>query len=462
MRGIGGDGPDSKRKRVAVVHCKAGKGRSGTAACSYLISEEGWKKEDALQRFTERRMRVGFGAGVSIPSQLRWVDYVDRWTNKMGKKYVEQPVEIVEIHIWGLRDGVKVAVEGFVEQGKRIEEFHIFDRREKIVVDNGKASQSAKNPLSKPSRSDSDASTPILTRPHPTAATASQQNPSGPRTSSYTSTFGQIVLLKPSTPIVLPTSDVNIDFERRNKAPYTGFTMVTALAHVWFNAYFEGGHEGADSGVFEIDWDAMDGIKGSLRKGTKALDKLKVVWKYGQSPGGGILAKVITEPEKGEPVPEGEAADWTGEGDKQKAAAASRSGGVTSGRAGGAVLTMVQTTLGGADSLGKELGLRQEDPNSVDISRANSINEEPQRPTEHSVNLHKAEDEQLAEEEGVRVHGPEGEEHVSMTDHDGDKEHETNNVGEREGRNDTRVGRGMEAGMGKVAHVVSTFKGRKD
>jgi protein-tyrosine phosphatase len=28
--------------------------------------------------------------------------------------------------------------------------------------------------------------------------------------------------------------------------------MVTSLAHVWFNAYFEDGHIGADSAVFEI------------------------------------------------------------------------------------------------------------------------------------------------------------------------------------------------------------------
>lgn len=125
---------ENKKHRVAVVHCKAGKGRSGTTACSYLISQEGWKKEDALERFTARRMRAGFGNGVSIPSQLRWVNYVDRWTNKMGKKYVERSVEILEVHVWGLRDGVKVSVEGYVENGRRIRQFHTFKKRRRLSL----------------------------------------------------------------------------------------------------------------------------------------------------------------------------------------------------------------------------------------------------------------------------------------------------------------------------------------
>ena len=90
---------DAKReKRVVVVHCKAGKGRSGSMSCSYLIAEEGWKPEDALARFTERRMRPKFGAGVSIPSQLRWISYVDRWTQG-GKKYIDRPIEIADLKI---------------------------------------------------------------------------------------------------------------------------------------------------------------------------------------------------------------------------------------------------------------------------------------------------------------------------------------------------------------------------
>jgi Predicted protein-tyrosine phosphatase len=35
---------DEPGERVAVVHCKAGKGRSGTIATAYLISQEGGRK----------------------------------------------------------------------------------------------------------------------------------------------------------------------------------------------------------------------------------------------------------------------------------------------------------------------------------------------------------------------------------------------------------------------------------
>ncbi|CRK37974.1 hypothetical protein BN1708_020429, partial [Verticillium longisporum] len=65
-------------------------------------------------------MRPKFGAGVSIPSQLRTVSYVDRWA-RHGKKYVDCPIEIVEIHVWGLRSGVKVDIEGFADAGRRIQ-----------------------------------------------------------------------------------------------------------------------------------------------------------------------------------------------------------------------------------------------------------------------------------------------------------------------------------------------------
>ncbi|KAL2020444.1 hypothetical protein VTK56DRAFT_8410 [Thermocarpiscus australiensis] len=409
-----GDGSGAS-DRVVVVHCKAGKGRSGTMACSYLIAECGWTPEDALARFTERRMRPGFGAGVSIPSQLRWVSYVERWT-KGGKKYVDRPVEVVEVHVWGLRHGVKIAVEGFVDEGKMIHVFHTFKKEERIVVegdapggggvvdmvqdmagyslrakvdDKGEVVEDAdygeitkgvdseddgnSNQQDLPSRKSSKrlkgsrttglmGKLAIRRRGSAKSLTMFAKDgnrsktiemPQGPQTSgdaplpgnvevrsrSTTSlqngfSFadpsepgGQAVIFKPAKPIRIPNCDVNITVERRNRAPAgMGLTMVTAVAHVWFNAFFEGhgpeqGGKADESGVFEIDWDKMDGIKGSSQKGTKALDRLSVVWRVA-GPGERAAEEeetasagvAIEEPGVDSPIPQMRPANWKGGG----------------------------------------------------------------------------------------------------------------------------------------------------
>lgn len=386
-------GPDSEKGRTIVVHCKAGKGRSGTSACSYLISEEGWSVEDALTRFTSRRMRSGFGSGVSIPSQLRWVGYVDWWT-RHGKVYVERQIEILEVHVWGLRDGVKVAVAGYVEEGKVIKTFHTFDRKERMVVDG--ESQKTINCASVPDH--------LNEKVLPLQESNLNATPSSPSylSSIYSKTAyepgADAVIFRPETPIVLPTSDINIDFERRNKATY-GLTMVTSVAHVWFNAFFESQRSSTtpadhgtasvvtadppkadtlpDSGVFEIDWEAMDGIKGSARKGTRALDRLAVVWRAMPETKEGL--KIITEPSVGQPVPESEAADWKNANLKTA-----------------------------AESLGKDLGLRTESPSSANVSKASST-------TDLSNAALAAGRSNSDSEAGVKAHGPEGEENIPHT-----------------------------------------------
>lgn len=380
--------PDTdNNERVAVVHCKAGKGRSGTIACAYLISQEGWKKEDALQRFTDRRMRVGFGNGVSIPSQLRYVGYIDKWANQMGKQYVERPVEILEVHIWGLRDGVKVAVEGYVDEGKKIKCFHMFHRNERTIVeDGGSTSEEQEAPTSNPN------SDPKIKNPIPSSATWSPMV-SGSDVSGSSSSVGNNVsamIFKPNKPVIVPSSDVNIDFERRSKASYTGFAMVTSIAHVWFNPYFEGGAE-HDSGVFETEWDAMDGIKGSARKGIRALDKLKVVWRYpaaetveasaaSKSKGEGkksenslpAAGRPISEPRPGDPIHESEPPDWRGlpQGDKKENRSPSES---SSQKSIAASISDKTKELG--HTLEKELGLRKQTGDSRDVSLAGSDDE---------------------------------------------------------------------------------------
>ncbi|KAL1585488.1 hypothetical protein WHR41_05600 [Cladosporium halotolerans] len=363
-----------KDDRVVVVHCKAGKGRSGTVSCSYLIAEEGWKVEDAKARFTERRMRPGFGAGISIPSQIRTLGYVDRWTQG-GKKYIERPAEVLEVHVWGLRDGVKLSIEGFAEEGKFIKTFHTFSKKEREIVrgeikkENGFADVvqdvmgRGKNTALQKKDETSDPEDPLEKE---------EKHVSRSSTKTMDSSTGGDVVFRPASRVVLPSSDINVDVERRNKTKVGGFTMVTAVAHVWFNIFFEGqGPEKAgtpeESGVFEIDWDAMDGVKGSSRKGTRAFDRLAVVWKAAQVDGApGIEVK---EPEQGEEAKDMKAADWHG----------------------------VKDT---GDDSDKQLGLRAEKEGSALISRASSVRSQTNGKTVGEAD----------ELEGTRPYGQHGEE----------------------------------------------------
>ncbi|EFQ32118.1 dual specificity phosphatase [Colletotrichum graminicola] len=447
--GAADEAAEANNERVVVVHCKAGKGRSGTVSCSYLISECGWKPEEALTRFTERRMRPKFGAGISIPSQLRTITYVDRWT-KGGKKYIDRAIEIVEIHVWGLRSGVKFDVEGFIEEGKKIKVFHTFKKSERIVIqgntpsgggigrmmtdiatvgvkpaekapeaaplsehtntNNARKSTSEKKVVEDKPAGDDD-SAPLQHEPNKlrAAKTASlirdpgvehSANPKRSETEAPVAAQsnaqpagqssegedgepgGMAVILKPKEAIRIPNSDVNISVERRNRTSSSmGLTMVTAVAHVWFNVFFEGNGPEQDgkadaSGVFNIDWDAMDGIKGSSRKGSRAFDRIAVVWRVADSQraedGGDEVvptdAEVIKEPSTNSPVPEMKPADWKG-GNKEDPVAE------------------------------KHLGLRTESPDSANVSRASTVKDTDVKDGNDTDSM-----------EGVKTSGPFGEE----------------------------------------------------
>lgn len=381
LKGSGGE-----KEHVVVVHCKAGKGRSGTVACSYLISEEEWTVDDAMARFTARRMRPGFGNGISIPSQQRWIKYVDWWT-KHGKVYVERQIEILEVHVWGLRDGVKVAIEGYVDQGRTIKTFHTFGKSERTLM--GETTQPPPS-SNGPSESANEKNPPLQEGKRQIDSFTTTDAPSPTIFKTNSDPNGSAALFRPSTPIILPTSDINIDFERRNRATY-GFTMVTSVAHVWFNTFFESQRSSPSpmshsstldstslptSGVFSIPWDAMDGIKGSARKGTRALDHLSVVWRA-VTPSHPDLTKIITQPAPNEYIPDTGAADWR------------------------------KAHQDSPTSLGKDLGLRTESPGSASVSKANSVksdNASAPNPAET--------------DDGVRAHGPDGEDHISHVDYD--------------------------------------------
>lgn len=288
---------DEKKKRVAILHCKAGKGRSGTVATSFLISMRGWTVEDALKRFTERRMRPGWGEGISIKSQRRTIEYVNRWA-KWGKKYQSGKVKVIELQLWCRREGVNVMIRGFVKEGKKIKVLYKWkdaegetqDISSEQLVDKtmagstdlerlptavpSKSTQLQENPSHNDSELITEATTPTENGHVPALVTSETGASIAPAT---------LTILRPMYPLIVDTLDVNIQVERRNRTSFGLPSVVTSTAHSWFNAYFEGNGperhgEPERTGSYTVEWDAMDGLKGSSKRGVRAIEKVCVVW----------------------------------------------------------------------------------------------------------------------------------------------------------------------------------------
>lgn len=271
----------------------AGKGRSGTMTCAYLISECGYTAKDAMEQFTKFRMRPGFGDGVSIPSQVRYCHYIESWVRDHGKRYIDRTIRINELHVFGLRPGVKVAIQGYENVGKVIKTFHTFNHHEKTII--ARRTDSGEDITTSETASvSSSSSSSVPGTPAPDGQSSNTANLHG---RDHTGIVD--VIFHPTNRLIIPNNDVNIDFERRTKPKY-GLALVTSIGHVWFNTYFEAARRGEvdDSGVFEIEWEKMDGIKGTYKRGLKALDKLKVVWSVVKEEG----VREVREPELGEVV----------------------------------------------------------------------------------------------------------------------------------------------------------------
>mmetsp|Transcript_24764 Transcript_24764/g.48719 ORF Transcript_24764/g.48719 Transcript_24764/m.48719 type:complete len:642 (+) Transcript_24764:67-1992(+) len=69
-----------KDDNVAVIHCKAGKGRTGTVICSYLVFSRACRNaKESLLFFAQNRTKDA--KGVTIPSQMRYVYYLSQYLN---------------------------------------------------------------------------------------------------------------------------------------------------------------------------------------------------------------------------------------------------------------------------------------------------------------------------------------------------------------------------------------------
>ena len=79
---------DEDKKNIVAVHCKAGKGRTGTMICCLLLYMNTFDKAaECLQYYG--MMRAENGKGVTIPSQIRYVYYFEQ----ILKEKMPHPIE---------------------------------------------------------------------------------------------------------------------------------------------------------------------------------------------------------------------------------------------------------------------------------------------------------------------------------------------------------------------------------
>ena len=67
---------DEDPENVAVIHCKAGKGRTGLMICCWLLYNREWKDTESSMSYYAA-MRTYNQKGVTIPSQIRYIRYFE-------------------------------------------------------------------------------------------------------------------------------------------------------------------------------------------------------------------------------------------------------------------------------------------------------------------------------------------------------------------------------------------------
>ena len=82
---------DEDEKNIIAVHCKAGKGRTGTLIACLLMYMDVFKTSDECLQYYGM-MRVANAKGVTIPSQIRYVKYFEKMLNEKW----QHPVEFVK------------------------------------------------------------------------------------------------------------------------------------------------------------------------------------------------------------------------------------------------------------------------------------------------------------------------------------------------------------------------------
>lgn len=104
----------NKNGNVVIIHCRMGKGRSGLIVATYLMLKKGMSKIEAEDLFTLKRMTFGFGEGISIKSQMKYVEYMELYCKNQIYNHAFVPnIKITFIDFINNDDNVEIEISGY-------------------------------------------------------------------------------------------------------------------------------------------------------------------------------------------------------------------------------------------------------------------------------------------------------------------------------------------------------------
>ncbi|CCC71126.1 hypothetical protein NCAS_0G02390 [Naumovozyma castellii] len=247
-------------EKIAVLHCKMGKGRCGTIVIAFMMKFKDCSLESACQFFRVSRFKAGVSKGVTIASQLRYLKY-----HEMFLYYDPQYNELI------LKQLKKSHFK--LESIQLMEPSSLIYSNTYLISIKFQTYNESRNGLTDLLILETD---------------GDNQNQMKNKT-----------LLLGNLDLDLNIHDIRVEFKlgTKNSQLINKFTAMASSSHCWFNLYFESLKCSTNSSeinfmlhelyheqrtgqqfYFCIRWEELDGTKGSNSKGLKLFNSINIKW----------------------------------------------------------------------------------------------------------------------------------------------------------------------------------------